>query len=154
MARDDLPSDHQTPLPVCISLTTAPRATGACAEISSEFSYPFVPALWLAARRYAPIVRENGTVRPNSRHPGVNWLQTHVWVRVPCKYVNGFFLSRVSRDRCKRPSSTVVQVVDRGAPRRYRMGSTRAVGGSDGATFHGSSSSTRLAGWSAMRSST
>ncbi|KGC80089.1 hypothetical protein DO71_4610 [Burkholderia pseudomallei] len=54
----------------------------------------------------------------------------------------------------KRPSSTVVQVVDRGAPQRYRMGSTRAVGGSDGATFHGSSSSTRLAGWSAMRSST
>jgi hypothetical protein len=54
----------------------------------------------------------------------------------------------------KRPSSTVVQVVDGGDPGRYRMGSTRAVGGSEGATFHGSSSSTRLAGWSAMRSST
>ncbi|WP_244131213.1 ATP-binding protein [Burkholderia seminalis] len=46
----------------------------------------------------------------------------------------------------KRPSSTVVQVVDCEALRRYLMGSTRAVGGSDGATFHGSSSSTRLAG--------
>ncbi|WP_221624263.1 hypothetical protein, partial [Burkholderia contaminans] len=30
-----------------------------------------------------------------------------------------------SRLLCKRPSSTVVQVVDRGDPRRYRMGSTR-----------------------------
>ena len=54
----------------------------------------------------------------------------------------------------KRLSSTVVQVVDGGDPRRYRMGSTRAVDGSDSATFHGSSSSMRLAGWSAMRSST
>ncbi|MCA7955777.1 IS66 family insertion sequence element accessory protein TnpB, partial [Burkholderia seminalis] len=49
---------------------------------------------------------------------------------------------RLGRQRRKRPSSTVVQVVDRGALRRYRMGSTRAVGGSDDATFHGSSSST------------
>ncbi|MGN4077282.1 DDE-type integrase/transposase/recombinase, partial [Burkholderia gladioli] len=54
----------------------------------------------------------------------------------------------------KRPSSTVVRVVDDGDSRSYRMGSTRAVDGSDGATFHGSSSSIRLAGWSAMRSST
>ncbi|WP_186079159.1 hypothetical protein [Burkholderia gladioli] len=54
----------------------------------------------------------------------------------------------------KRLSSTVVQVVDGGDPRRYRMGSTRAVDGSDSATFYGSSSSMRLAGWSAMRSST
>ncbi|MCA7890154.1 hypothetical protein LGM58_44140, partial [Burkholderia contaminans] len=46
------------------------------------------------------------------------------------------------REERKRPSSTVVQVVDRGDPRRYRMGSTRAVDGSDGATCHGSSSST------------
>jgi len=45
----------------------------------------------------------------------------------------------------KRLSSTVVQVVDDGDSRRYRIGSTRAVSDSDGATFHGSSSSTRLA---------
>ncbi|WP_413212752.1 transposase [Paraburkholderia kururiensis] len=51
-------------------------------------------------------------------------------------------------------ASAVGKVVGEGDGSAYRMGTAFAAAGRCGATFHGSSSSMRFAGWSAMRSMT
>lgn len=59
-----------------------------------------------------------------------------------------------ARQKRKRSNEAVVPGVDGRGENGYRMGLAFAAAGKCGATFHGSRSSMRLAGCSAMRSST
>ncbi len=113
-----------------------------------------------SAYRYQPAPDRNLALRAQivalaQRHRRYGSGMIYLKLRQSGMVVNHKRVERLyAQENRKRPSSTVVRVVDDGDSRSYRMGSTRAVDGSDGATFHGSSSSIRLAGWSAMRSST